>query len=189
MCLNLQELGTPNEKIWPGYLELPAVKNMLSQNSQFTDYPVSQLRKHFQDKTSDAGLSLLQGLLTYDPKQRLTADAALKHGYFKELPLPIDPSMFPTWPAKSELGARKAQASSPKPPSGGSQFKQLGRDEPIAATGATAGGGAKLASGIITGNKKSGVTAAATAANTGFVLNAGLTQRQLAMGPGFSLKF
>lgn len=182
----MKELGTPNEKIWPGYLELPAVKNMLSQNSQFTDYPVSQLRKHFQDKTSDAGLGLLQGLLTYDPKQRLTADAALKHSYFKELPLPIDPSMFPTWPAKSELGARKAQASSPKPPSGGSQFKQLGRDEPIAATGAAAGIGAKLASGIITGNKKSGATAAAS---TGFVLNAGLTQRQLAMGPGFSLKF
>jgi len=78
-------LGTPNEKIWPGYTELPAVKNMLSQNSQFTEYPVSQLRKHFQEKTSDMGLSLLQGLLTFDPKQRLTADAALKHGYFKEL--------------------------------------------------------------------------------------------------------
>ncbi|XP_060658260.1 serine/threonine-protein kinase PITSLRE isoform X1 [Drosophila nasuta] len=183
-----KELGTPNEKIWPGYLELPAVKNMLSQNSQFTDYPVSQLRKHFQDKTSEAGLALLQGLLTYDPKQRLTADAALKHAYFKELPLPIDPSMFPTWPAKSELGARKAQASSPKPPSGGSQFKQLGRDEPMAT--AAAKGGAKLASGIITGNKKSNAgMAAATAASTGFVLNAGLTQRQMAMGPGFSLKF
>ncbi|EDW79071.2 uncharacterized protein Dwil_GK10511 [Drosophila willistoni] len=196
-----KELGTPNEKIWPGYNELPAVKNMLSQNSQFTEYPVSQLRKHFHDKTSEAGLALLQGLLTYDPKQRLTADAALKHGYFKELPLPIDPSMFPTWPAKSELGARKAQtASSPKPPSGGSQFKQLGKDEPIATQGGAAGGGGggmgsintgnKLSSGIITGNKKSGITAGATgAANTGFVLNAGLTQRQLAMGPGFSLKF
>ncbi|ALC44785.1 Pitslre [Drosophila busckii] len=175
-----KELGTPNEKIWPGYTELPAVKNMLSQNSQFTDYPVSQLRKHFQDKTSDAGLALLQGLLTYDPKQRLTADSGLKHAYFKELPLPIDPSMFPTWPAKSELGARKPQSSSPKPPSGGSQFKQLGRDDPITA------GGVRLASGIITGNKRS---SGATAASTGFVLNAGITQRQLAMGPGFSLKF
>nr|XP_016933789.1 serine/threonine-protein kinase PITSLRE isoform X1 [Drosophila suzukii]XP_016933790.1 serine/threonine-protein kinase PITSLRE isoform X1 [Drosophila suzukii] len=178
-----KELGTPNEKIWPGYTELPAVKNMLSQNSQFTEYPVSQLRKHFQEKTSDMGLSLLQGLLTFDPKQRLTADAALKHGYFKELPLPIDPSMFPTWPAKSELGARKAQASSPKPPSGGSQFKQLGRDDPIAV-----GPGNKLSSGIITGNKKSHA-AGGSSASTGFVLNAGITQRQLAMGPGFSLKF
>ncbi|XP_017003870.2 serine/threonine-protein kinase PITSLRE isoform X2 [Drosophila takahashii] len=179
-----KELGTPNEKVWPGYTELPAVKNMLSQNSQFTEYPVSQLRKHFQEKTSEMGLSLLQGLLTYDPKKRLTADAALKHDYFKELPLPIDPSMFPTWPAKSELGARKAQASSPKPPSGGSQFKQLGRDEPIAV-----GGGNKLSSGIITGNKKSHAAGGSSSASTGFVLNAGITQRQLAMGPGFSLKF
>ncbi|KAH8294108.1 hypothetical protein KR054_008403 [Drosophila jambulina] len=177
-----KELGTPNEKIWPGYTELPAVKNMLSQNSQFTEYPVSQLRKHFQEKTSELGLSLLQGLLTYDPKQRLTADAAHKHEYFQELPLPIHPSMFPTWPAKSELGARKAQASSPKPPSGGSQFKQLGRDEPVAV-----GTGNKLSSGIITGNKKS--HGGGSSASTGFVLNAGLTQRQLAMGPGFSLKF
>uniref|UniRef100_A0A1I8MGV4 cyclin-dependent kinase n=1 Tax=Musca domestica TaxID=7370 RepID=A0A1I8MGV4_MUSDO len=172
-----KELGTPNEKIWPGYNELPLVKSMLSQNSQFADYPVSSLRKHFADKTSDMGIDLLQGLLTYNPKQRLTADAALKHQYFKELPVPIDPSMFPTWPAKSELGARKALASSPKPPSGGSQFKQLGRDDV-----AGAGSGGKIISGIITGNKKS-------SANTGFVLNAGIDQRQLAMGPGFNLKF
>lgn len=179
MNFSFQELGTPNEKIWPGYKELPAVKNMLSQNSQFADYPVSSLRKHFADKTTEVGIELLQGLLTYNPKQRLTADAALKHQYFKELPVPIDPSMFPTWPAKSELGARKAMASSPKPPSGGSQFKQLGRDD-IAATGG-GGSGSKIISGIITGNKKS--------ANTGFVLNSGIEQRQLAMGPGFNLKF
>lgn len=160
---------------------MPAVKNMLSQNSQFADYPVSSLRKHFSEKTSDTGIELLQGLLTYDPKQRLTADTALKHQYFKELPVPIDPSMFPTWPAKSELGARKALASSPKPPSGGSQFKQLGKDDIAAGTGG-GGSGGKIVSGIITGNKK-------TSANTGFVLNAGIDQRQLAMGPGFNLKF
>ncbi|XP_054085651.1 serine/threonine-protein kinase PITSLRE isoform X5 [Zeugodacus cucurbitae] len=184
-----KELGTPNERIWPGYKDLPIVKNMLSQNSQFADYPVSNLRRRYADKTTDLGIDMLQGLLTYDPKKRLTAEAALKHNYFNELPLPIDPSMFPTWPAKSELGARKALASSPKPPSGGSQFKQLGRDEIIVGSsggGSSAAGVAnsnsKVISGIITGNKK-------TAANTGFVLNAGIDQRQLAMGPGFNLKF
>jgi cell division cycle 2-like protein len=37
--------------------------------------------------------------------------------------------MFPTWPAKSEFGARTLNAS-PKPPSGGKEFKQLGdKDE------------------------------------------------------------
>ena len=47
---------------------------------------------------------------------------ALKAEYFQESPMAIDPSMFPTWPAKSEMaagtngGAKKA--ASPKPPSG-----------------------------------------------------------------------
>lgn len=143
-----QDLGTPNEKIWPGYGELPAVQKMT-----FAEYPVSNLRKKFAHLTSELGLSLLQGLLTYDPKQRLTADQALRKDYFKELPLPIDPAMFPTWPAKSELGARKALASSPKPPSGGGQFKQLVEND-----------------------------------DNRFMFNA-MESRQLAMGPGFSLKF
>lgn len=52
----------------------------------------------------------------------------MKHDYFTESPLPIDPSMFPTWPAKSEFGLRTTNAS-PKPPSGGKEFKQLGDDE------------------------------------------------------------
>lgn len=86
-----KDLGTPNERVWPGYDQLPLVKKMT-----FTDYPVSQLRKKFANLTSEMGLSLLQGLLTYDPKQRLSADASLKSIYFKEFPLPIDPSMFPT---------------------------------------------------------------------------------------------
>lgn len=148
-----KELGTPNEKIWPGYNQLPAVQKMT-----FTEYPVSNLRKRFAHQTSELGISLLQGLLTFDPKQRLTAEAGLKHSYFKELPLPIDPAMFPTWPAKSELGLKKALASSPKPPSGGGEFKKLG-DDPVAD-------------------------------NPGFHLGATYAEsRQMAMGPGFSLKF
>uniref|UniRef100_A0A182N3T2 cyclin-dependent kinase n=1 Tax=Anopheles dirus TaxID=7168 RepID=A0A182N3T2_9DIPT len=150
-----KDLGTPNEKIWPGYGELPAVQKMT-----FTEYPVSNLRKKFSHLTSELGIGLLQGLLTFDPKQRLTAEVALQHNYFKELPLPIDPAMFPTWPAKSELGLKKALASSPKPPSGGGEFKKLGDD--------------------------------AVADNAGFHLGGGATyaeSRQLAMGPGFSLKF
>lgn len=115
-----KDLGTPNERIWPGYDQLPLVKKMT-----FTDYPVSQIRKKFSTHTSELGMSMLLGLLTYDPKQRLTAESALKHSYFKELPLPIDPAMFPTWPAKSEVGWKRAIATSPKPPSGGGQFKKL----------------------------------------------------------------
>ena len=66
--------------------------------------------------------------MTYDPAQRITAEDALKHGYFTESPLPIDPAMFPTWPAKSEFGSR-IHNQSPKPPSGGKEFKQLNKDD------------------------------------------------------------
>lgn len=68
---------------------------------------------------------LISRFLTYDPAQRITAEDALKHDYFQETPLPIDPGMFPTWPAKSEMGHRKAAAASPKPPPGGHEYKQL----------------------------------------------------------------
>lgn len=66
--------------------------------------------------------------LTYDPTQRVPAEDALKHAYFTETPTAIDPSMFPTWPAKSEFGIRTANQS-PKPPSGGKEFKQSGEND------------------------------------------------------------
>ena len=115
-----KELGTPNDRIWPGYSKLPMV-----QKIPFAHYPVNNLRQRFSVSLSDLGVELLNKFLTYDPQQRVTAEDALKHGYFTEAPLPIDPQMFPTWPAKSELGVRTANAS-PKPPSGGKEYKQLG---------------------------------------------------------------
>lgn len=116
-----QDLGTPSEKIWPGFNQLPAVKKM-----KFNEYPVSNLRAKF-NTLSEVGLGILIKFLTYDPNQRVTAEEALKHAYFNEPPLPIDPAMFPTWPAKSELGQRRALAASPKPPSGGGDFKKMVR--------------------------------------------------------------
>lgn len=115
-----KELGTPSERIWPGYAKLPIV-----QKIPFAHYPVNNLRQRFSLSLSDLGIELLNKFLTYDPRQRVTAEDALNHGYFTEAPLPIDPQMFPTWPAKSEQGIRTTNAS-PKPPSGGREYKQLG---------------------------------------------------------------
>lgn len=69
---------------------------------------------------SDAGLALLKRLLTYDPKKRISCEEALMAEYFQESPRAIDPSMFPTWPAKSEGGSsdKSKKVASPKPPSG-----------------------------------------------------------------------
>lgn len=107
--------GSPNEKIWPGFSKLPVVPKLA-----WPDVPAPNLRSRFpQGMVSECGLALFKKFLTYDPKRRITCEDAMKDEYFKEHPLAIDPSMFPTWPAKSEMSGRHAKkAGSPKPPSG-----------------------------------------------------------------------
>lgn len=51
-------------------------------NVRWPDQPYNYLRRTFPE-LSDAGLSLLNGLLTYDAAQRLTAQQALKHEYLR----------------------------------------------------------------------------------------------------------
>lgn len=121
-----KELGTPSDKIWPGppsYSELPAVQKMT-----FTDYPYNNLRNKFGAYLTDKGFDLLNSFLTYDPGKRVTAEEALKHAYFSESPQPVDPSMFPTWPAKSEMAKRPKRKDiehSPQAPEGGAMFAKL----------------------------------------------------------------
>ncbi|XP_021285704.1 cyclin-dependent kinase 10 isoform X1 [Herrania umbratica] len=94
-------LGTPNEKIWAGFSQLPGAKanyskqlyNLLRRKfpaASFTGSPV----------LSDAGFDLLNRLLTYDPEKRITADDALNHDWFHELPLPKSKEFLPTFPPK-----------------------------------------------------------------------------------------
>ncbi|KRY51466.1 Cyclin-dependent kinase 11B, partial [Trichinella britovi] len=114
-------LGTPNETIWPGYSSLPGVKRMT-----FAEYPFSSLRKHFGATLSDKGFDLMNKLLTYDPKARISAFDAMAHEWFHEEPRPIHPSQFPTWPAKSQNRIRHNVC--PRPPSGGKTFKDVNDD-------------------------------------------------------------
>ncbi|XP_040048924.1 cyclin-dependent kinase 11B isoform X10 [Gasterosteus aculeatus] len=124
-----KDLGSPSEKIWPGYGELPAVKKMT-----FTEYPYNHLRKRFGALLSDQGFDLMNKFLTYCPSKRILSDEGLKHEYFREKPLPIEPSMFPTWPAKSEQ-QRVKRGTSPRPPEGGLGYSQLGGDDDLKDTG------------------------------------------------------
>lgn len=73
----MQELGTPNEKIWPGWSLLPGAQ------ATWADKPGRGLRFRVGQGISEIGLSLLSSLLTYDPQQRATASQALNHMYFK----------------------------------------------------------------------------------------------------------
>ncbi|GAB4860480.1 hypothetical protein Ancab_035639 [Ancistrocladus abbreviatus] len=94
-------LGTPNEKIWPGYSKFPGMK------VKFVHQPYNILHKKFPRTSftgspvlSDLGVNLLSKLLTYDPKKRITAEDALNHGWFREVPLPKSKEFMPTFPAQ-----------------------------------------------------------------------------------------
>ena len=47
---------------------------------------------------SDIGLDLLNKLLNYDPNKRITAEAALKHSWFKEAPSACNVNEMPIFP-------------------------------------------------------------------------------------------
>ncbi|KAI4336610.1 hypothetical protein L6164_015114 [Bauhinia variegata] len=94
-------LGTPNETIWPGFSKLPGVK------VNFVKHQYNLLRKKFPATSftgspvlSDSGFDLLNKLLTYDPEKRITAEAALNHEWFREVPLPKSKEFMPTFPAQ-----------------------------------------------------------------------------------------
>lgn len=86
-------LGNPNANIWPGWETLPHAKNF-----NFPHQPYNFLEVNFPT-LSEAGVNLLDGLLTYDPEKRLTAKEALAHAYFREAPPAKPPSEMPTFPS------------------------------------------------------------------------------------------
>ncbi|KAK1294341.1 Cyclin-dependent kinase G-2 [Acorus calamus] len=93
-------LGTPTEKIWPGLAKLPRPRI-------YTKQPYNKLREKFPPTSfsggptlSEAGFDLLNRLLTYDPEKRITAEAALQHEWFREVPLPKSKDFMPTFPAQ-----------------------------------------------------------------------------------------
>ncbi|XWS60303.1 hypothetical protein CRYUN_Cryun07bG0024500 [Craigia yunnanensis] len=94
-------LGTPSEKIWTGISELPGAKANYSKQSYNLlrrKFPAASFRG--SSVLSDAGFDLLNRLLTYDPEKRITADDALDHDWFRELPLPKSKEFLPTFTPK-----------------------------------------------------------------------------------------
>ena len=80
-------LGIPDEKTWIGVTQLPAYKDVLKYSLLHPEIPVGDnqsLKKVLRNLGKD-GLDLIQKMLCYDPKKRITAAAALKHPYFDEI--------------------------------------------------------------------------------------------------------
>uniref|UniRef100_A0ACD5Z4J5 Uncharacterized protein n=1 Tax=Avena sativa TaxID=4498 RepID=A0ACD5Z4J5_AVESA len=110
-------LGTPNEDIWPGYTKLPGAK------AKFPKQPYNKLREKFPAVSftggltlSEAGFDLLNRMLTYDPEMRISAEAALKHEWFREAPLPQSRDLMPSFPSLNEQDRRmRKRVKSPDP--------------------------------------------------------------------------
>lgn len=76
-----QKLGTPSEQMWPGLSELPDFK------PTFPKWPTrgwNQIRNTAAQVGPD-GIDLLERLMVYDPRKRLSARRALQHAYFRDV--------------------------------------------------------------------------------------------------------
>ncbi|XP_050375158.1 cyclin-dependent kinase G-2 [Argentina anserina] len=110
-------LGTPNETIWPGFSKLPGVR------VNFVNHQYNLLRRKFPATSftgspvlTEAGFDLLNKLLTYDPEKRISADDALNHEWFREVPLPKTKDFMPTFPAQHAQDRRtRRMLRSPDP--------------------------------------------------------------------------
>lgn len=120
-----KDLGTPNDHIWPGYSSLPIVKKTNLPHFEFNC--LHEKLKKSRVQLSEVGMKFFLKLLAYCPARRYSAVEALNHEFFLESPKPVDPSMFSTWPAKSE-GRSAAKSHSPKAPVGGQFAEKVAGD-------------------------------------------------------------
>jgi cell division cycle 2-like protein len=73
----------------------------------FPNQPYSNLRSKFPDLSKE-GFDLLNKMLTFDPRRRITAQEALAHPFFQERPLPKDSFLMPTYPEMPKRANKRA---------------------------------------------------------------------------------
>ncbi|XP_073385078.1 cyclin-dependent kinase D-2 isoform X2 [Physcomitrium patens] len=96
--------GTPGEAQWPDVTSLP----------DYVEYqysPPQSFRSLFPQASEDC-IDLLQRMFTYDPKQRITAQLALEHRYFRTEPAPT-PCYMLRRPVKPEVHPKPIELLSP----------------------------------------------------------------------------
>lgn len=101
-------LGPVCEERWPGCSRLKGLRAMRYAHAGAglrSLLPPPGIGFDNSQRVSAAGIELLQGMLAYDPSQRLTADKALAHPWFSEYPPATDPALMPSFPE----GAQKRE--------------------------------------------------------------------------------
>merc|ERR1719471_334952 len=82
-----QKLGTPSVEQWPGLADLPEFK------PTFPKWPAKGWEniRNTRAQVGTTGIDLLEKLMVYEPKERLSARRALAHPYFVDAVLPEAP--------------------------------------------------------------------------------------------------
>jgi serine/threonine protein kinase len=81
-------LGTPTPQTWPAMANLPEYK------PDFQQYPAQPFKK-FLRRLDQVGIDLMQRMLQFDPASRVSAEAAMKHPFFRDLKLPRNQQQAP----------------------------------------------------------------------------------------------
>ena len=98
-------LGAPNERIWPGFSSLPLARTVRLPVQPYNELPTRLARVPPTPETLD----LLNGLLAYDPRKRLSTREALKHPYFTSWPQPQPMHAMPRFGAPAAPAERSAR--------------------------------------------------------------------------------
>lgn len=106
-----QKLGTPTEEMWPGLQDLPDFKPTFPK---WKPKGWENIRNTKQQMGND-GIDMLDKLMTYDPKRRLSARKALAHPYFRDVEQQPPAASPPSQPASARGTGSAGGASSGGP--------------------------------------------------------------------------
>ncbi|KAI5360740.1 Putative serine/threonine-protein kinase, active [Septoria linicola] len=109
--------GIPTEETWPGFKRLPNARSLRLPSAASRQAQGSIVRSKFPTLTN-AGVGLMNSLLSLNPERRPSAKEMLEHEYFRENPRPKPTAMFPTFPSKAGQERRRRRASPNAPARG-----------------------------------------------------------------------